>query len=197
MTDTVTVRGYIATAPVQKYLPKTNVPVANFRLASTPRWFDNATGQWRTSDTNWYTVNSFRALAHNSARSLQVGQPILVTGRLKVKQFERSDGSQGTSIEIDASSIGHDLNYGLARFERISDRRPEMEQAEREPFDTASAQTQQLPYQPPQQVTQPEVSPGYQLPTAGSAGSQVPGEAPNLGLTEVGEKDEAVMAMTS
>ena len=105
MTDTVTVRGYIATAPTQKYLPKTNIPLANFRLASTPCWFDNSTGQWRESDTNWYTVNCFRALAHNSARSLHVGQPVLVTGRLKVKQFERSDGSQGTSIEIDASSM--------------------------------------------------------------------------------------------
>lgn len=131
MTDTVTVRGFIATAPTQKTLPNSTTPVTNFRVASTPRWFDNTTGTWKEGTTNWYTVNSFRALAYNCARSLQVGQPVLVTGRLRVKQFERSDGSAGTSIEIDASSIGHDLNYGLAQFTRVSDRKPEVEDTDR------------------------------------------------------------------
>lgn len=131
MTDTVTVRGFIATAPTQKTLSNSTTPVTNFRVASTPRWFDNTTGTWKEGTTNWYTVNSFRALAYNCARSLQVGQPVLVTGRLRVKQFERSDGSAGTSIEIDASSIGHDLNYGLAQFTRVSDRKPEVDDTDR------------------------------------------------------------------
>lgn len=131
MSDTVTVRGFIATAPTQKFLPGGQVPVTNFRIASTPRWFDTSSGSWKEGNTNWYTVNAFRALAHNSARSLQVGQPVLVTGRLQIKQFERADGSAGTSIEIDANSIGHDLNFGLANFTRVTDRKPEVDDTDR------------------------------------------------------------------
>lgn len=131
MSDTVTIRGFIATAPTQKFLPGGQIPVTNFRIASTPRWFDTASGSWKEGNTNWYTVNAFRALAHNTTRSLHVGQPVLVTGRLQVKQFERADGSAGTSIEIDASSLGHDLNFGLAHFTRVTDRKPEVDETDR------------------------------------------------------------------
>lgn len=131
MSDTVTIRGFIATAPTQKFLPSSQIPVTNFRIASTPRWFDTSSGSWKEGNTNWYTVNAFRALAHNCARSLHVGQPVLVTGRLQVKQFERADGSAGTSIEIDANSIGHDLNFGLANFARVTDRKPEVDETDR------------------------------------------------------------------
>lgn len=125
MSDTVTIRGFIATAPTQKFLPGSHIPVTNFRLASTPRWFDSASATWKEGNTNWYTVNAYRSLAHNCARSLQVGHPLLVTGRLHIKQFERADGSSGTSIEIDASSIGHDLNFGSTHFSRVIDRKPD------------------------------------------------------------------------
>lgn len=200
MTDTVTVRGYIATAPTQKYLPKTNIPLANFRLASTPCWFDNSTGQWRESDTNWYTVNCFRALAHNSARSLHVGQPVLVTGRLKVKQFERSDGSQGTSIEIDASSIGHDLNFGIARFERVSDRRPEAGDVDKsfEQQLQGERQLAQIPAPAPHaDATFPhqEVSPQAGKPQPSNESAQQ--SPPNFGLTEAEETDVAAVSVTT
>lgn len=142
MSDTVTVRGFIATAPTQKFLPGSQVPVTNFRVASTPRWFDTSSGSWREGNTNWYTVNAFRLLAHNSARSLHVGQPILVTGRLQVKQFERADGSSGTSIEIDASAIGHDLNFGLANFTRATDRKPEVDETDRKFNEQVQAEDQ-------------------------------------------------------
>lgn len=200
MTDTVTVRGYIATAPTQKYLPKTNIPLANFRLASTPCWFDNSTGQWRESDTNWYTVNCFRALAHNSARSLHVGQPVLVTGRLKVKQFERSDGSQGTSIEIDASSIGHDLNFGIARFERVSDRRPEAGDVDRSFEQQVEGERQRVQTQAPtSQVsagdTHPEVPPAVKPPQPIS--DRVQQLPPNFGLSDAEETDDAALSVTT
>lgn len=200
MTDTVTVRGYIATAPTQKYLPKTNIPLANFRLASTPCWFDNSTGQWRESDTNWYTVNCFRALAHNSARSLHVGQPVLVTGRLKVKQFERSDGSQGTSIEIDASSIGHDLNFGIARFERVSDRRPEAGDGDRSLEQQVEGERQRVQTQvPTSQVsagdTRPEVPPAVK--PSQPISDRVQQLPPNFGLTDAKETDDAVLSVTT
>lgn len=125
MSDTLTIRGFIATTPTQKYLPGSQIPVTNFRLASTARWFDPKAGAWKEGETNWYTINCFRALAHNSARSLQVGQPILVTGRLRVKEFERQDGSSSKSVEIDATALGQDLAYGLSSFTRVTEGQPQ------------------------------------------------------------------------
>lgn len=189
MTDTVTIRGFIATAPTQKFLPNGNIPVTNFRIASTPRWFDATSSTWKEGTTNWYTVNSFRALAYNSARSLQVGQPVLVTGRLRVKQFERADGSPGTSIEVDATSIGHDLNYGLANFARVTDRKPEVDETDRK-FNEQVAGEQKTNHGyeslPPLEETH---QPG-QTPTPDSTSS-------DQGLTETSETSEAAVALTS
>lgn len=117
MTENIVVRGFVATYPTLKHLPN-GTPVVNFRVASTPRWFDNATQSWREGSTNWYTVNAFRQLAHNSCRSLQIGHPVFISGKLKIKTWEREDGSQGSSVEIDAHTLGHDLALGTSGFQR-------------------------------------------------------------------------------
>ena len=121
MADTVILRGFTATAPQLRTLP-TGVPAVNFRLASTPRWFDAATNSWREGHTSWYTVCAYRKLAQNIATSLTVGCPVLLTGRLRTQQWQREDGSQGASIEVDASSIGLDLTYGTSTFSRTVER---------------------------------------------------------------------------
>lgn len=207
MTDSVTIRGFVATTPTQKFLPNGNVPVTNFRVASTPRWFDAGTGTWKEGTTNWYTVNSFRSLAYNSARSLHVGHPVLVTGRLRVKQFERNDGSQGMNIEIDATSIGHDLNFGLANFARITDRKPEVDEINRR-FDEQVQGERQLEggtpgYQPPAgeaQTSETQQGAAQGISSQEHEGQDVgaqPGEQGNyLGLTEFPETEQA-HALTS
>lgn len=187
MSDTVTIRGFIATAPTQKYLPGGNIPVTNFRVASTPRWFDATSGMWKEGNTNWYNVNAFRALAHNGARSLQVGQPVLVTGRLKIKQFERADGTSGTSIDIDASAIGHDLNYGIAGFSRITDRKPEIDDTDRKFNEQVNGG------QPGLVKNQDAPVPAGQEPD----GSHETLPTQHAGYELVEGEDEAVAAMTS
>jgi single-strand DNA-binding protein len=49
---------------------------------------------------------------------LRKGEPVLVRGRLRVREYEGKDGSRGTETEIDASSVGHDLSRGVAHFSR-------------------------------------------------------------------------------
>lgn len=117
MTDMITIRGFVATTPTLNKLPS-GLPVANFRVASTPRWYDAQQQVWREGTTNWYTINSYRALAQHANRSIFVGQPVIVTGRLNVKQWSNDDGRKGTTVEIDASAIGHDLNLGTTSFNR-------------------------------------------------------------------------------
>ncbi|MDO4253428.1 MAG: single-stranded DNA-binding protein [Rothia sp. (in: high G+C Gram-positive bacteria)] len=117
MTDIITVRGFVASEPSLNRLPS-GTPVLNFRLASTPRWFDSHQQQWREGATNWYSVKAFKTLAQHAKASIRIGNPVLVTGKLGIKQWENSEGRRGTTVEIDAAAIGHDLNLGTTEFFR-------------------------------------------------------------------------------
>jgi single-strand DNA-binding protein len=115
MSDYITVRGVLGTE-VQRKRTKRGDAVAEFRLASSGDWLNRDTGEWVKGVTNWYTVQAFRGLAENLWRSLSKGDPVVVTGKLKLRQWELQDGRRGTSPEIDADSIGHDLRRGTAEF---------------------------------------------------------------------------------
>lgn len=120
MSQHVTVRGFVATDPVIRNAAA-GFPVGNFRLAATDRRFDREQNAWVDGQTNWFTVNMFRGLAQNAYTSLQKGQPVVVTGRLRVRPWETEDRS-GTAVEIEADGIGHDLSLGTATFQRSSAR---------------------------------------------------------------------------
>ncbi|MDI3330630.1 MAG: single-stranded DNA-binding protein [Micrococcus sp.] len=120
MSEHITVRGFVATDP-QVRMAQAGFSVGNFRLAATDRRFDREANAWVDGQTNWFTVNMFRALALNAGASLAKGMPVIVTGRLKVRPWEAGDRS-GTAVEIEADSIGHDLSLGTARFSRSSGR---------------------------------------------------------------------------
>ncbi|MFC6239145.1 single-stranded DNA-binding protein [Longivirga aurantiaca] len=90
--------------------------VANFRMAVNDDWFDKKSGQWR-SRTVYLQVSAWRRLAEHVADSLALGQPVLVVGRLRQREYEK-DGQSHTVVEVEADAIGHDLSWGRARFER-------------------------------------------------------------------------------
>jgi single-strand DNA-binding protein len=112
----VTVVGNVATAPV--YRETSNGPVARFRLAATARQRDRATGEWSDGHTNFFTVWARRNLGANVAGSVSIGDPVVVQGRLKVRDEDRGQGRTWTSADIDASVVGHDLSRGTAAFRR-------------------------------------------------------------------------------
>jgi single-strand DNA-binding protein len=96
----------------------TGVSVASFRIASNPRRFDKATNSWIEQETNFLTITAWSQLAENVALSVHKGQSLVVSGKLKIRQWQ--DGEKnGTSVEIDAVSIGHDLNRGTSEFTKI------------------------------------------------------------------------------
>ncbi|MFJ4768328.1 single-stranded DNA-binding protein [Streptomyces uncialis] len=117
MNDTmVTVVGNVATAPVFRELP--TGAVVRFRIAATSRYRDRGRDSWIDGHTNFFTVYAWRTLGENAAASLSVGEPVIVRGRLKVKQEDRGNGQQWFSADIEASSIGHDLARGTTAFRR-------------------------------------------------------------------------------
>src|SRR5690606_16769921 len=64
---------------------------------------------------NWFGVVAFRRLAENLPGSLEKGQHVVITGRLKIRDWNTGEKS-GRSVEIEADAIGHDLSWGTAEF---------------------------------------------------------------------------------
>ena len=116
MTDTITLTGLVATNP-RHIVTSEGLTITSFRLASNQRRFDRGQNAWIDGDTNWYTVTAFRQLGTHVATSLEKGQRVIVTGRVRIRDWE-TDEKSGTSIEIDAEAIGHDLTWGRATFTR-------------------------------------------------------------------------------
>ena len=131
MTEQITVRGYVATDPESRSLPDGTV-VVTFRLASTPRWFDQQAGAWRDGHTNWFSVQAFRSLGLNALASIKKGQPVVVVGKLKVRFWEGEHG-RNTAVDVDAVSLGHDLALGTACFQRTVSSSPPAEQTGERP----------------------------------------------------------------
>ena len=109
--------GFVASEPSFKRLA-TGTSTAKLRVAYTERRLNRETGEWGDGPTSFVTVLCWRTLADNVAVCLRKGEPVLVRGRLRVREYEGKDGSRGTETEVDASSIGHDLSRGVAHFSR-------------------------------------------------------------------------------
>ncbi|MDX2375531.1 single-stranded DNA-binding protein [Microbacterium sp. LRZ72] len=116
MTDHITITGNVASDVAHKMTPA-GLEITTFRLASGSRRFDRATSSWIDGPTNWYSVSAYRSLAVNAHRSLEKGQRVIVSGRLRLRAWENGD-KRGTAVEIDADALGHDLLWGTSRFER-------------------------------------------------------------------------------
>lgn len=90
------------------------------RVISRPRFMDRTSGQWRDGPASSVTVVCWRALAENVAASVGKGDPVVVTGRLRTGTYTGPDGQLRHTVEIHASSVGHDLTLGRSRFTRSS-----------------------------------------------------------------------------
>lgn len=116
MTEHITLVGNVASTPEHAQTPS-GVSVLTFRLASNRRRFDAKSGAWVDAGTNWYTVSAYRRLADNARDSLGKGDSLIVTGRLRLREWE-SAGRRGMSAEVDAEALGPDLRWGTSRFTR-------------------------------------------------------------------------------
>ena len=139
MSESFTVSGLVATTP-RHLVTQEGLPITSFRLASSNRRFDRTKKLWVDGETNWFTINSFRQLAINSASSLSKGDRIVVSGRLKVRDWDNGERS-GTSVEIEADCLGHDLVWGTTEFSRtvLVREDPEDDEPEESELDSESA----------------------------------------------------------
>ena len=118
MNDIITTVIGNAVTDVSLRVTSSGTSVASFRFASNSRRFDKSTNSWIDQEPSYLSITAWSQLAENVALSVHKGQGLVVTGKLKVRQWQDADKS-GTNVEIDATAIGHDLNRGTSEFTKV------------------------------------------------------------------------------
>jgi single-strand DNA-binding protein len=115
----ITIAGNLVDDPQLRYTP-TGQAVANFRVASTPRFRDSATGEWKDGDSLFLSCNVWRQAAENVAESLQRGMRVIVQGRLRQRSYETKEGEKRTVYEIEVDEVGPSLRNASAKVTKSS-----------------------------------------------------------------------------
>ncbi len=110
----ITIAGNLVDDPELRFTPA-GQPVARFRVASTPRFRDNASGEWKDGDSLFLTCNVWRQAAENVAESLQRGMRVIVQGRLRQRSYETKEGEKRTVYEIEVDDVGPSLRNASAK----------------------------------------------------------------------------------
>jgi single-strand DNA-binding protein len=116
---TITVVGNLTADPELRFTPS-GAAVASFTVASTPRTFDRATGEWKDGEALFLRCNIWRQAAENVAESLNRGTRVLVSGRLRQRSFETREGEKRTVVELEVDEIGPSLRYATAKVNKVS-----------------------------------------------------------------------------
>jgi single-strand DNA-binding protein len=115
----ITIAGNLVDDPELRFTPA-GQPVARFRVASTPRFRDNATGEWKDGDSLFLTCNVWRQAAENVAESLTRGMRVIVSGRLRQRSYETKEGEKRTVYEVEVDDVGPSLRNASAKVNRVA-----------------------------------------------------------------------------
>ena len=115
----ITIAGNLVDDPELRFTPA-GQPVARFRVASTPRFRDNSTGEWKDGDSLFLTCNVWRQAAENVAESLTRGMRVIVSGRLRQRSYETKEGEKRTVYEIEVDDVGPSLRNASAKVNKVA-----------------------------------------------------------------------------
>jgi single-strand DNA-binding protein len=115
----ITLVGNLVDDPQLRYTP-TGQAVANFRVASTPRFLDRNTNEWKDGDSLFLSCNVWRQAAENVAESLQRGMRVIVSGRLRQRSYETKEGEKRTVYEVEVDEVGPSLRNASAKVTKTS-----------------------------------------------------------------------------
>jgi single-strand DNA-binding protein len=115
---TITIVGNLTDDPELRFTPS-GAAVAKFRVASTPRTLDRASGEWKDGEPLFLQCNVWRQVAENVAESLHRGARVIVTGRLRQRSYETREGEKRTVYELEVDEIGPSLRYATAKVAKM------------------------------------------------------------------------------
>ncbi|GGO78844.1 single-stranded DNA-binding protein [Nonomuraea cavernae] len=110
----ITLTGNVAAEPRQHTF-EDGARVTSLRVLTAHRYFDRKTGQWTDGEKVCFAVRCWRTLGENVAQSVKVGQPVVVSGKLRIREFG-PEGDRRFMPEVEASAVGHDLRWGTGSF---------------------------------------------------------------------------------
>src|SRR5579859_1453262 len=115
----ITIAGNLVDDPELRFTPS-GQPVAKFRVASTPRFLDKNTNEWKDGDSLFLTCNVWRQAAENVAESLTRGMRVIVSGRLRQRSYETKEGEKRTVYEVEVDDVGPSLRNASAKVNKVA-----------------------------------------------------------------------------
>lgn len=111
------VSGYVATQPKPGRM-KDGTQTLSFRLAWTPRALDRASGEWADLPSSFASVTCYRKLAEHGMYCLRRGDPVVLKGTLRVREYVDQAGARRNSVDVVANFLGHDMTKGTSMFSK-------------------------------------------------------------------------------
>lgn len=112
----ITIVGKLTGDPELRMLPS-GVARATVNIAANERKYNRETQQYENGDATFLRGTIWRQYAENVAESLRKGDNVIVTGRLRQRDYEK-DGQRRSSFELDVDEIGLTLRFNKATSER-------------------------------------------------------------------------------
>jgi single-strand DNA-binding protein len=110
----ITMIGNLVDDPELRFTPS-GAAVAKFRVASTPRYLDKNTNEWKDGDSLFLQCQIWRQAAENVAESLTKGMRVILSGRLKQRSYETKEGEKRTVFEVEVDEVGPSLRNATAK----------------------------------------------------------------------------------
>jgi single-strand DNA-binding protein len=114
----ITVVGNLTNDPELRFTPS-GAAVASFTVASSSRYLDKTTNEWKDAEPVYMRCSVWRQYAENVAESLQKGTRVIVTGRLKQRSYETREGEKRTVMEMEVDDVGPALKYATAKVNKV------------------------------------------------------------------------------
>ena len=99
----IKVKGRVGNDPELKFVTQDQLPLVTFNLAYTPR--SRKGNEWVDGETMWFRVAHFGKKAEAIVDAIKKGDEVLVIGAIRQNTYQGKDGSEKTSLEINATEI--------------------------------------------------------------------------------------------
>ena len=116
---TITLIGNLVDDPELRFTPS-GAAVAKFRVASTPRYLDKQTNEWKDGESLFLQCQIWRQAAENVAESLTKGMRVILSGRLKQRSYETKEGEKRTVFEVEVDEVGPSLRNATAKVTKVN-----------------------------------------------------------------------------
>lgn len=137
----ITIVGNLTADPELRYT-QNGIPVVNFTVAETPRFFDRQSNEWKDGEASFFRATAWRTHAEHIAASFSKGQRVIVTGTIRQRNYQDREGNARSTFEIEVDEIGPSVKYGVATFTRSASNGSRGQDAQGESW---SPQGQQAP----------------------------------------------------